>query len=176
MKSLDHKMMEKFLKEAGGVLEGRWVLIGGTLLLALEEAVRPTVDIDLVGLGKEELSQTLALMKLSEKLGLPVETINQAGSYFLHKIKNFEEKLIPLLKTKKCEILRPNLELYWELKVARLSERDLDDCLSYFDYVKRKNEVVDFKKLKSILKNRVLKDISSEQKNRIAFLEKKLKE
>jgi hypothetical protein len=50
MKSLDQKALKKFISLAGDRLKGEWVLIGGTLLHALEEDYRSTTDIDLVGI------------------------------------------------------------------------------------------------------------------------------
>ena len=81
MKGLDHKVMKKFLKLAGARLSGDWVLLGGTLLPALGVDHRVTIDIDLAHKDQDG-SQTLELMQIAEDLGLPVETINQAGAFF----------------------------------------------------------------------------------------------
>jgi hypothetical protein len=54
-----------------------------------------TVDIDMVNLNaKASNSNSLQLMEVAEQLGLPVETINQAGSYFLSKIDDVQEHLV----------------------------------------------------------------------------------
>ncbi|MEI6399611.1 MAG: hypothetical protein WCO71_12655, partial [Pseudomonadota bacterium] len=85
----------------------------------------------------------LTLMEISQSLGLPIEAINQAGAFFLHKIQNWENKLILVHKEQKASIYRPNLELYLRLKIARLSESDLEDCLRYLDYTILHGEPID---------------------------------
>src|SRR4051812_21477644 len=122
MKPVTRKVLKKLIQLAGDRLEGKWVLLGGTLLPALGVEYRVTTDIDLVGLGASEQAQTLALMGLSEELGLPVETINQAAGYFLMKLRPFDEHLLILHKGKKAEIYRPDLFLFLMLKIARFSE------------------------------------------------------
>ena len=130
MKSeLTPQVLHKFLRKATSRLSGEWILIGGTVLPILGVFHRSTVDIDLIGKSNKEQKQILELLKLSESLGLPVEMINQAGALFLDRIESLEEDLIPLRKTKKCTIYRPDLALYLELKLARLTESDQNDCL-----------------------------------------------
>lgn len=134
MKTLDAKLLREFLRMAGDTLSGDWLLVGGTLLPAVGLDVRATVDIDLIGLSDEEGQQTLELMKIAETLGLSVETINQAASYFLKKVGYKKKDLIGLHQGKKAMIYRPSAELFWRLKVPRLSEADLLDCQHYYHY------------------------------------------
>lgn len=134
MKTLDRKLLKKFLKLAGEHLTGRWILVGGTILPILGINHRSTTDIDLVGLGKEEQAQSLKLMELAEKLDLPIETINQAASYFVRKVPAYEEHLVILHKGKHCTIYRPDLWLYIYLKTQRLTDSDLQDCVEYIKY------------------------------------------
>lgn len=63
MKKLDQKLLERMIRLAGDRLQGRWVLLGGTLLPLLGVDYRVTTDIDLVGLGKDEMGQALELIK-----------------------------------------------------------------------------------------------------------------
>jgi hypothetical protein len=129
MKPLTPALLGKFLELASDRLEGDWVLLGGTLLPALGHNVRATVDIDVVSLSSERRqSQSLALMKIVEDLGLPVEAINGAAEYFLLKQTGFEKELVVLHAGKKARILRPNAFLYLRLKIERMSESDLIDC------------------------------------------------
>jgi hypothetical protein len=131
MKPLTPELLGKFLELASDRLEGDWVLLGGTLLPALGHNVRVTVDIDVVSLSSERRpSQSLALMKIAEDLGLPVEAINSAAEYFLSKQTDFEKELVVLHAGKKARILRPNAFLYLRLKIERMTESDLIDCLS----------------------------------------------
>lgn len=129
---IDSKSMKKFISKALVVLEGDWVIIGGTVLSLMGIEERVTMDIDIVGINvKNASAQSIKLMELAEHLGLPVETINQSGEYFLSKIENYEESLIVFAESKKCRILRPNAYLFIKLKLARLSETDILDCLAF---------------------------------------------
>ncbi len=153
MKELNPALLKKFLALASNSLSGEWVLIGGTLLPALGIHLRSTVDIDLVGLSKLENQQTLELMGISESLGLSVETINQAAGYFLNKIKPAKSEFIVLKKGKSATIYRPSLELFWKLKIPRLSEADLVDCESYFHYCVKNKDKFNSARLIAVIKS-----------------------
>lgn len=125
--------MKKFIAKALKTLEGEWVIIGGTVLPLMGIDHRVTMDIDLVNLNfRNSTQQTLELMEIAESIGLPVEAINQAGAYFLSKINDVKDHLIPLEQSKNCTIYRPDAYLYLKLKVARCSETDMEDCLVFF--------------------------------------------
>ena len=70
--------------------------------------------------------------------GLPVETINQAAGLFLRKIANWNKMLVPLIKGT-ATIYRPNVTLFLLLKMERLSESDLGDCIEFIKFSKKKN-------------------------------------
>jgi hypothetical protein len=145
--TLDRKVLKKFLKLAGDRLQGDWVLIGGTVLIALEAEHRSTVDIDIVGLGNPTQEDTLRLMEIAEELRLPVESINQAGAFFLKKIDGFKKHLVPLHEGKTASIHRPDAVLYFRLKLARLTESDLADCIAFLRFASREER----KELKRML-------------------------
>jgi hypothetical protein len=147
MRTLDRALLQELLVKAGDHLSGRWVLIGGMVLPALGVEYRTTTDVDLVGMGEEEHKQILGLMEVAEFLHLPVETINQAGAYFLHKIPGYEKELILLHEGKNAKIYRPSLFLFWQLKLSRFSQSDCDDCIEFYRYSLRNNEVVHKKEL-----------------------------
>jgi hypothetical protein len=69
-------------------------------------------------------------MTIAEKIGLAPEAINQAGAFFLNRIPRWEDNLVPILQTKHFSLSRPNSFLFLQLKIARLSESDLGDCLN----------------------------------------------
>jgi hypothetical protein len=128
-KSINSLLMNQFIRLAVDQLEGDWVIIGGTVLPLLGIDIRVTVDIDLVSLEiKNSNQQNLKLMQIAESLGMPIESVNQAGAYFLSKIPDAKDNLILFCESKKCKIYRPNVYLFLKLKVARLSESDLEDC------------------------------------------------
>ena len=151
MKALDVKLLQEFLRQAGDKLKGEWLLVGGTLLPAVGLNVRSTVDIDLVGLGTQEDAQSLAVMELTDGLGLSIETINQAAAFFVKKVGHKKSDLLPLHKGRNAEIFRPSVLLYWKLKLARLSEADVMDCLHYFNFCKGNGDIVDLTELRELL-------------------------
>ncbi len=151
MKALDVKLLQEFLKRAGDKLKGEWLLVGGTLLPAVGLNIRTTVDIDLVSLGAQENAQSLEVMELAEDLGLSIETINPAAALFVKRVGYTTSDLLPLKKGTRAVIFRPSVMLYWKLKLARLSETDVMDCLHYFHYCKGVGDAVDLSELRDLL-------------------------
>lgn len=153
---LDSKTLKRFLKKAGEELHGDWILIGGTVLPLLGINHRVTTDIDLLPLDKLTLnSVVLDLMALAEKLNLPVETINQAGLYFLEKIPNYWLKMVLLHKGPTATLYRPDINLFLELKMKRLSEADYSDCIDFIKYAKKKKEPINITSLETILSQEI---------------------
>ncbi|OFZ15982.1 MAG: hypothetical protein A2Z20_03190 [Bdellovibrionales bacterium RBG_16_40_8] len=150
--------------------------MGGALLPALGLEVRSTVDIDLVGCGKKEMGQTLEIMKIAEDLGLPIDTINQAATYFLNKVGYKKNDLILLYKGRKAKIYRPSLELYWKLKLNRLSETDAKDCYHYFNYCLENNDLFDKRKFLKRLNLLIESESSRDKSIRLLQLKKQLLE
>lgn len=171
MKKLDSKLMRSFLKSAGDSLKGEWLLLGGTLLPAVGLNIRSTVDIDLIGLGATEAAQGLELMEVAESLGLSVETVNQAAAYFLKKVGYSRKDLLLLHKGKSAIIYRPSVELYWRLKVARLSESDFSDCQHYYQYSRDQKETINAKNLRQIVASAMHSAVSLEARRRLKQLE-----
>lgn len=167
---LNSDLLKKFLKAAGERLKGEWLLVGGTLLPAVGIDVRSTVDIDLIGLGKTENAQILELMEVAETLGLNPETINPAAAIFLKKIKYQKEDLIILYKGSKGTIYRPSLMLYWQLKMNRLSETDLQDCEHYLAACKKADDKINLPQLFEEIQARLEKENSKEKLNRLKTL------
>ncbi len=126
---INSKLMEKFIAKALTKLTGEWIIIGGTVLPLIGIDYRVTVDIDIINLEMENSTkETIVLMEIAESLNLPVETINQAGAYFLSKIDDVKEHLVLIEESKKCKIFRPDVYLFIKLKTDRLSAVDLEDC------------------------------------------------
>lgn len=174
MRPIDSKLLQKFVQLAGERLKGDWILIGGTVLPALGVNHRVTTDIDLVGLNNPAQDQTLALMSLAEELGLPVESINQAGAFFLKKISGFQDRMILIHRGKTAAIFRPDATLFLLLKIARMSESDLADCLQWIKRMKSEKEKIDVSLIqKAISSSR--KNATPEQNARLARLMAELK-
>lgn len=175
MKKINTKILQRFLKLAGDRLEGDWVLLGGTVLPLLGISHRVTLDIDVVGPKSADNTQLLQLMTIAQELELPVEAINQAGTYFLYKIKNWEKELVLLHQGKKATFLRPNTTLFLLLKLSRLTESDLLDCLAFLKFATKNNEAYDQKRLYNAIQ-KALKDNqnSAAKKQRLEQLRRSL--
>jgi hypothetical protein len=170
---INSKIIKIFIQKALDELEGNWVIIGGTVLTLLGIEDRVTVDIDMISLSpKNSNEKTLKLMEIAELIGLPVETINQSGEYYLHKIPDFKKELVLFAESKKCKIYRPNAYLFFYLKISRLTETDCSDCSSFV----KKNRIEVLKYKNKILKliNIFYKNANSEKKKRLNALEKEL--
>jgi len=142
MKTITHEILQKFFQVAAKSLTGDWVILGGSVLPGLGHTVRPTVDIDLAGKNFAGGSKQLELMQIAEAVGLPVESINTAAEFFLRKIPNFEQDLVPLFSAENFKVYRPNVNLFLKLKIHRLSESDLADCLEFLVYARSNNESI----------------------------------
>ncbi len=142
MTALSTQVLDRFVSLAADRLEGAWVIIGGAALPLMGAGHRPTVDIDVAGPADATLAQTMVLLEIAEELSLPVESINQAGAFFLRKIEDWGEHLITVRKGQSATILRPDITLFVLLKLNRFTETDLRDCLEVLNLVgKRGNEV-----------------------------------
>lgn len=133
MKTINSELLQKFLRLAGDRLSGNWVILGGTVLLLKGLNYRVTNDIDLSGPKTATQEQLIILFGIAQELGLPVESINQAGSFFLHKIKNWKNHVIKVHSGKKATFFCPTAFLFIRLKMQRLSETDLSDCLKILE-------------------------------------------
>lgn len=171
---IDTKMMQKFIAKALTILEGEWVIIGGTVLPLLGIDSRITTDIDVVSVkSKNPGQQTLLLMEMAEKLGLPVEAINQAGAYFLSKIQHYEDHLILFKESNRCKIYRPDAYLFFRLKLARATSTDIEDCWIFAK--KNHEEYRQYKSKIMMLIRSTQKKASPEGEQRLSDLILKLK-
>ncbi len=124
-----------------------------------------TVDINFVCLDEVEPNQqALRLMALAESMGLPVEVINQAGSYFFSKIEDAKDHLVLVHESSKCRIFRPDVYLFLELKLARFTASDFEDCVVFAQ--KNADEFKLHKKQLSGLCKKALKKMTPEAKQR----------
>jgi len=173
IKPLDSALIKKLLLQAAKRLEGKWALIGGTVLPALGVNYRSTIDVDLISLDGKQ--QTLKLMELAEDLGLPVETINSAGAYFLSKIEDHQSHWVELIRGPHCVIYRPDAFLYLKLKMGRMSSSDLSDCEAFLDLTHRLKEPVDSQSALKEIEKCIKKETDQAKKERLLKLSDKLK-
>jgi len=147
VKAVDALTMERFLEMATQRLQGEWVIIGGAALTLMGVEERATLDINLAGPDEATTADTLALTEIAEELGLPVEAINQAASFFLRRIEGWQRHLVTLRRSEYAEIFRPDTTLFVLLKLARLTETDLNDCLKVLALARRGAEQLDLDRL-----------------------------
>ncbi|MGZ3795699.1 MAG: DUF6036 family nucleotidyltransferase, partial [Pseudobdellovibrionaceae bacterium] len=155
-------------------LTGEWIIIGGTVLPLVGIDYRVTVDVDIISFGGADNQSQLGLMNIAAGLNLPVETINQAGGFFLQKVSGWQQKVKLIRKGTKSSVYRPNLELYFILKLARLSASDMEDCLEYYKWSK-KHEEIDTHQIASLVQTELNKENSKEKKSRLEKLLKAIK-
>jgi hypothetical protein len=113
-------------------LPGDWLLVGGGLVALWLEPRRLTEDIDLIGIAGSGADR-LALLGLASDLGLPVEALNSAADFFVFRIVDWRAHLELFRSGASGRIFRPSATLFLLLKLARLSEQDLADCLSLLE-------------------------------------------
>jgi len=170
MTTLNKKTLSAFVRLAANRLQGDWIIMGGSVLPLLGVEHRTTVDIDIAGPSQATMEQTLTLMELANELGLPIETINQAGAFFLQRIEDFNQQLILLRQGKTATIYRPNATLYILLKLPRFSESDLEDCLKFLEYADKQGETVDNSRLDKAISQTRRKGVSRRQDKRLQVL------
>jgi hypothetical protein len=170
MKAIGAALLEEFLRLAGNTLAGDWVLLGATVLPLLGAKNRITLDIDLVGPPTSTLQDTLKLMEIAEKLGILPEAINQAGGLFLHRIPDWKDHLVEIYRGKRAIIYRPDKTLYLMLKIGRMTESDLSDCLGYLKYAKDPQPIQVAKLRKFAERQMNKKDVSVDCRDRIGLL------
>ena len=145
----DRTAVEQLLALAVDRLDGDWLLIGGAAAAAWFRDDRVTEDVDLVGMSGTQ-AERFALMQLATDAGLPVEAVNSAADFFVRKVADWREQLVPL-RVGRATIYRPNATLFLLLKLDRLSESDLDDCTRLLAHCATTGEAVDCARVRSRL-------------------------
>jgi hypothetical protein len=149
-RGLDTEAVRALLAEAERRLTGDWLLVGGALASIWFSPGRVTEVVDLIGLGGTN-AERLALMELASSVGLPVEAVNSAADYFVQKTPGWQAELEVLRATERMRILRPTPTLFVVLKIGRLTEQDLDDCLLLLDFAEREGLLVDRERIATTL-------------------------
>lgn len=148
--SLDRGRIDAILDAAADALEGDWLLVGGAAAATWFLPGRVTEDVDLVSLrGSQE--DRLALLALAERLGLSPEAFNSAADFFVHRIVDWTAEMEPLRQGRGARIHRPSVTLFILLKLGRLSEVDLDDCLALLRFAQDAGGSWDRERVKAAL-------------------------
>jgi len=174
VKGVHREVLRKFVELAGERLRGDWVVMGGSVLPLLGVEHRVTVDIDVAGPSDAGMDQTLALMGIAEEIGLPVEAVNQAGAYFLRAIRGWENHLVEVHRGKGARILRPDATLYLLLKLGRMTESDLSDCVEMLRIARRGDDRFDRRRMLGAIRRMLGRDLSDPQRRRLEALSREV--
>ncbi len=150
MEALGREAIEELVNAMVRRLKGDWVLIGGALAALWLHPRRITEDIDLIGL-EGTLEERLRLMEFAQDAKLPVEAVNSAADFFLRRIPGWREELILFRQGDRTRIYRPTATLFLLLKINRMSEQDLEDCMAVLDKPRSEAEPLDIQRVASAL-------------------------
>ena len=156
MKGLDQATLRRFVELAGERLTGDWVVIGGCVLPLLGIEHRVTVDIDMAGPDETDMRQMWILMEIAEELGLPVETINQVGGFFLRLVEDWRDHLVEIHRGERATLHVPDATLFLLLKLRRLTESDLGDCRAMVHRARREGDPLDVARLRAAIRDYLL--------------------
>lgn len=171
---IEKEKFQKFLSEVTETLEGDWLIIGGSLIAILIPDTRVTQDIDICSIDEMNNDKRLALMNIAHKLNMPVESINPAADFFLRQVSDWKKSIILLKQGKKGRLFRPSFELYFSLKLKRLSESDFQDIHHYFDWCRVNDKNIDLNLIEKILLDEIKLVGSNEKRQRLDSLHKYL--
>ena len=170
MRVLNQQTLQSFVELAGDRLTGDWVIIGGCVLHLLGLGKRITFDIDVAGPGESGMDQTILLMEIAEELGLPVESINQAGWFFLRRIEGWAKEIVVIHRGQTATFHVPNATLFLLLKLERLTESDLSDCLQIIEHARARHEPIDSERVFESARRVLAADVSEGHAKRIEAL------
>jgi hypothetical protein len=167
---LDQETLRRFVELAGDRLTGDWVIIGGCVLHLLGIGQRTTFDIDVAGPKEAGMDQAVTLMELAEELGLPVEAINQAGAFFLRRIEAWEEEIVAVHRGETATFHVPSATLFLLLKLGRLTEADLSDCILIVEHARERQEPIDAERVAKAARRVLAGAVSEGHAKRIEVL------
>lgn len=140
--SFDRSRIDGLLRLAGERLDGEWLLIGGAAAAAWFSPARTTEDLDLIGLLGTQ-AERFALMELAASAAIPIEAVNSAADFFVRRIPDWRAQLVELHRGPRATIFRPTATLFLLLKIGRLTETDLLDCVGLLAHCRTNSEPVD---------------------------------
>lgn len=138
------------LELAGRQLDGDWLLIGGAAAATWFAPTRTTEDLDIIGLGGSQ-EERFALMTLAAAAAIPIEAVNSAADFFVRRIDGWRDELVVLHRGPRATIHRPSATLFLLLKINRLSETDLEDCLGLLAHCALSGEALDCTRVRAAL-------------------------
>ena len=143
---MDRQRIDAIVQAVADRLDGEWLLVGGSLVALWIDTRRTTEDVDLLPVRGAKDAR-MALLGLAADLGLPVEALNSAADFFVERIPKWANEIEVLRKGKRGTVYRPSPTLFLLLKIRRLSEEDLADCLALIDKAARESLAIDAKRV-----------------------------
>ncbi|HLY58977.1 MAG TPA: hypothetical protein VKS60_25670 [Stellaceae bacterium] len=139
---MGRERLEELLAALAERLDGDWLLLGGALVALWLEPRRVTEDIDLVSLdGLPE--QRFQLMEFAAAAGLSIEAVNSAADYFVRRVPGWQQEIELFRTGPRARIYRPTPTLFLLVKIGRLSDQDLGDCLALIARARRDHLPID---------------------------------
>jgi hypothetical protein len=110
---------------------GHWCILGSAVVTYLCDGKRITTDMDLCHMDVDAATNddALSCAMAAEELGLLVESINLAASYFFTKIPAEDRAVVALRTFPHLTLFRPDATTFLCMKIGRLTELDLTDCV-----------------------------------------------
>ena len=175
METIDKNLLIRFFQKADERTRGEFVLLGGSVLQLLGITDRTTIDIDIShrDINKAD-SQIVQLMEVALELNLPVESINQAASFYLYKLDGWQNHIVEVFSGERCRFFRTDATLFVQLKLGRLSEVDLADCIDMIKFAKSSGELLDRKKIEDYIHSKQFLDRSDGYVSRVKTVMKSL--
>jgi len=129
MDALDRQQIQGLLEHLVANHDGEWLLVGGGAVAVWLSERRLTQDVDLVPFDPSPEAR-YELLDAAYELGWPIEAVNSAADFFIRRIPDWREMVVPWLKGARGAVFRPSATLLVLTKIRRCSERDLADCLA----------------------------------------------
>lgn len=139
---MDRQRIDAVVQAVADRLDGEWLLVGGSLVALWIDARRTTEDVDLVPVRGAKDAR-MELLGLAADLGLPVEALNSAADFFVERIPNWTQEIAILRPGRRGTVYRPSPTLFLLLKIRRLSEEDLADCLALLEKASKESLPLD---------------------------------
>ena len=165
----DRTRITELLAKAARELSGSWLLVGGGAAAIWFASDRTTEDLDLVGLAGTQ-DERLALMQFAANASLPIEAVNSAADFFVRKVADWREQLVEVARGPSATIFRPTATLFLLLKLGRLSEVDLGDCLGLLAFAATNGETIDRERVRARLNALLETDDAALRDRRSALL------
>ncbi len=171
MKPVDPRSLQKFVQLMGDELRGDWVFCSSVILPLLSVSSNVYSEIDIALPQDVDTTNIVRLFSIAERLGWPVETVQLHATHYAQSIADWRRMVLPLRKSKNCGVYRADVNLFVAMRMQRLTEADLTDCLDYVAYALREGEAINEAYLSQLIRRQLSKaDSASGRSERLEAL------